>query len=109
MTDTYIWTIIPVLGVGTYLMRFSFLGIIGGKPLPEWVLRHLRYTGVAVLPGLVAPLVLWPDATGGEVDPARLCAALVTFGVGLTTRNATAAILCGGVTLFGMLWVLGAY
>lgn len=109
MTATYIWAIIIVLGVGTYLIRFSFLGLIGGKDLPEWVLRHLRYTAVAVLPGLVAPLVLWPAATGGEVDPARLSAALVTFGVGLLTRNVVAAITLGGATLFRMVWLTGAY
>lgn len=109
MSAPYIWTVIIVLGIGTYLIRFSFLGLIGGKDLPEWVLRHLRYTAVAVLPGLVAPLVLWPAATGGDVDPARLSAALVTFGVGLLTRNVVAAILCGGVTLFGMIAVMGAY
>lgn len=108
MTAPYIWTIIFILGVGTYLIRFSFLGLIGGKDLPEWVLRHLRYTAVAVLPGLVAPLVLWPAATGGEVDPARLSAALVTFGIGILTRNVVAAILCGGVTLFGMIWLTAA-
>jgi len=77
--------------------------------LPEWVLRHLRYTAVAVLPGLVAPLVLWPAATGGAVDPARLSAALVTFAIGILTRNVVAAITCGGLTLFGMVWALGAY
>lgn len=109
MSTGYIWTIIIVLGVGTYIIRFSFLGLIGGKDLPEWVLRHLRYTAVAVLPGLVAPLVLWPAATGGEVEPARLSAALVTFAVGLLTRNVVAAITLGGATLFGMIWLLGAY
>ncbi|WP_143831345.1 AzlD domain-containing protein [Octadecabacter temperatus] len=109
MSAGYIWTIIIVLGVGTYLIRFSFLGLIGGKDLPEWVLRHLRYTAVAVLPGLVAPLVLWPAANGGDVEPARLCAALVTFAVGLLTRNVVAAITLGGATLFGMIWLLGAY
>ncbi len=109
MTDLYIWAVIAILGVGTYLIRFSFLGLIGGKDLPPWALRHLRYTAVAVLPGLVAPLVLWPDATGGEVDPARLCAAVVTFGVGMMTRNVIAAILCGGITLFALIRGLGAY
>ncbi|HCP80720.1 MAG TPA: AzlD domain-containing protein [Octadecabacter sp.] len=109
MSAGYIWTIIIVLGIGTYLIRFSFLGLIGGKDLPEWALRHLRYTAVAVLPGLVAPLVLWPAANGGEIEPARLSAALVTFAVGLLTRNVIAAITLGGATLFGMIWLLGAY
>ena len=109
MTGTYIWIIIVVLGIGTYLIRLSFLGLVGGRELPDWVLRHLRYTAVAVLPGLVAPLVLWPEATGGEVDPARLAAALVTFVTGMLTRNAIAAILAGGTTLYVLIWALGGY
>ena len=68
MSAWAVWGIIGVLGVGTFLIRFSFLGILGNRPLPAWVLRHLRYTGVAVLPGLVAPLVIWPAATGGAPD-----------------------------------------
>ena len=109
MSAAYIWTVILVLGVGTYLIRFSFLGLIGGRRLPDWALRHLRYTAVAVLPGLVAPMVLWPAATGGEVDPARLSAALATFGVGILTRNVIASILTGAVVLYGMLALTGGY
>ncbi len=58
-----IWLIILALGVATYLIRFSFLGLIGDRELPGWVLRHLRYTPVAILPALVTPAVLWPAAT----------------------------------------------
>ncbi len=71
-----IWTVIAGLAAGTFLIRFSFLGLFGQGSFPEWALRMLRYTPVAVLPGLVAPLVLWPQATQGETDPARLLAAL---------------------------------
>lgn len=98
-----IWLIIAGLALGTFLIRFSFLGLIGKTRLPEWVLRHLRYTPVAVLPGLVASLVLWPEATGGMPDTARLAAALVTLALGYVTRNVLAAILGGAVTLFGLL------
>lgn len=104
---THIWFIIAVLGLGTFLIRFSFLGLIGDRPLPEWVLRHLRYTPVAVLPGLVAPLVMWPAATGGSPEPARLSAAAVTLAVGFFTKNVLAAIISGAATLYGLLWMLG--
>lgn len=104
---TILWTVIAVLGVGTFLIRFSFLGIIGNRPMPVWLVRGLRYTAVAVLPGLVAPAVLWPPATGGETDPARLAAAVVTVAVGLFTRNMLAAIFAGAVTLYAMLWLVG--
>ena len=104
---TTLWTVIVVLGVGTYLIRFSFLGLLGNRALPSWLLRALRYTPMAVLPGLVAPAILWPAATGGAVDLPRLTAACVTIASGFLTRNLLAAIIAGGATLYGMLWLLG--
>ncbi len=97
-----LWTVIPALGVGTYLIRFSFLGILGATPLPGWLRRALRYTAVAVLPGLVAPAVLWPAATGGNPDPARLAAALVTLVASVATRSMVTGILSGAATLFAV-------
>ena len=108
ITDgTPVWLIIVVLGIGTFVIRFSFLGLIGNRPMPEWVLRHLRYTAVAVLPGLVAPLVLWPAATQGTPDPARLAAAGITVLVGVLTKNVLLAIVGGAATLYGTLFLLG--
>ncbi|MFQ6547523.1 AzlD domain-containing protein [Aestuariibius sp. 2305UL40-4] len=101
-----VWFVIFALGAGTFLIRFSFLGLIGNRKLPDWVLRHLRYTAVAVLPGLVAPLVLWPPATGGSPDPARLAAAGVTVVVGIFTKNLLAAIVAGFGTLYLLLALL---
>ena len=106
MSNLTIWLIILVLGIGTFLMRWSFLGALGNRQMPQWVLRMLRYTPVAVLPALVAPLVTWPAATGGEPDAARLAAAAATLGVGMLTRSVIWAILAGGCTLFGLLYLL---
>lgn len=92
-----IWLIIALLGVGTYLIRFSFLGLIGDRPIPPFITRLLRFTPVAILPAMVAPLVLWPSATGGQTDPVRLFAALVTVVVGLTTRKVILSLVVGAV------------
>lgn len=106
-SDLTIWIVILVLGIGTFLIRWSFLGALGNRDLPAWVLRALRYTPVAVLPALVAPLVMWPAATGGQPDPARLSAAAVTVAAGVLTKNTLLAILAGALTLFGMLYLIG--
>ena len=106
-TDAQVWVIIIAMGIGTFVIRFSFLGLIGDRKMPDWVLRHLRYTPVAILPGLVAPLVLWPDATGGAPDPARLAAAAVTIAVGYYFKAVTRAMLAGAVTLYALQQVLG--
>lgn len=107
MESSQIWLIIALLGVGTFLIRFSFLGLVGDRKLPDWLLRHLRYTPVAVMPALVTPLVLWPEATGGEPDPARLSAAAVTLAVGVWRRNVVLAVLAGALTLYSVMWWLG--
>lgn len=104
---TTLWLVIAGLGLGSFGLRFLFLGLVGNRPMPAWVLRHLRYTAVAVIPALVAPMVLWPEATGGTPEPARLSAAAATLAVGLLTRSVLAAILAGGGTLFGLLYLLG--
>ena len=101
-----LWLFIAALGAGTFGLRFVFLGLIGDRPLPAWLLRHLRYTAVAVLPGLVAPLVVWPAATGGALDAPRMAAALVTLGLGYWTHNVILAISAGALTLFGGLAIL---
>ena len=107
--DVNVWLIIGVLALGTFISRFSFLGLIGDRESPEWILRHLRYTAVAVLPALIAPVVLFPPATNGEVDPARLSAAIVTLAVGVRTRNVLWAIILGAATLYGMLYLTGGF
>ncbi|MXN64238.1 AzlD domain-containing protein [Stappia sp. GBMRC 2046] len=100
------WIVTCLLGVGTFLIRFSFLGILGGRALPGWVLSHLRYVAVAVLPALITPLVLWPPATGGKTDTARLIAALAAFLIGLK-NSIVGAVAAGMGTLYLMQFLLG--
>ncbi|MEX0339312.1 MAG: AzlD domain-containing protein [Arenibacterium sp.] len=102
-----LWTVIIAMAVGSYFLRFLFIGFVGGRALPEWVLRHLRYTAVAMLPALVAPLVVWPDATGGTFDLPRAIAAVVTLGLGLATKNFVLAMLSGVATLYALLYLFG--
>ncbi|MCX7558798.1 AzlD domain-containing protein [Sulfitobacter sp. F26204] len=104
---TSLWIVIIGLAVGSFLLRFSFTGFVGDRAMPAWLIRHLRYTAVAVLPALVAPKVLWPTATGGDPDPARLAAAAVALTMGVMTKNVLAAMGAGAVTLYGMLYLLG--
>lgn len=101
------WIVTVGLGLGTYAIRFSFLGMLGNRPLPLWMVRCLRYTAVAILPALVAPAVLWPAATEGQPDPARLLAAVATILAGLLNRSMMAAIAAGGASLFAGLWLFG--
>ncbi len=102
-----IWAIIVGLGAGTMLIRYSFLGLLGGREMPSWVLRHLRYTPVAVLPGLVMPLLVWPPANGGETDPIRLAAGAVALALGFKFKSVVWGMLGGAVVLVGLGAIIG--
>lgn len=102
-----VWIVILALGAATFAVRFSFLGLVGSRSLPAWALRLLRYVPVAVLPALVAPLTVWPAATGGTPDPARLVAAGVALAIGAWTGSVLGAILGGMTALYAGLWLFG--
>lgn len=104
---TTMWIIIVGMAVGSFVLRFVFIGFVGNRPMPPWLLRHLRYTAVAILPALIAPLVVWPAATGGQPDLPRTSAAAVALVVGVLTKNVIAAIFSGAATLYGLLYLLG--
>lgn len=101
ISDTTFWILTILLGIGTFLIRFSFLGILGGKQLPDWALLHLKYVGVAVFPALIGPLLIWPGATGGQTDIIRLIAALAALFAGLRF-SVIWAIVAGMVTFYAL-------
>lgn len=102
-----LWTVIIVLGIGSFGLRFVFTGLVGDRAMPDWLLRHLRYTAVAILPALVAPQVVWPVATDGVFDIPRASAAAAALLIGLITKNVLMAVLGGAVTLYGLLYLIG--
>ena len=104
---TELWIVIFGLGLGSFGLRFVFLGLIGDRPLPEWVLRHLRYTAVSVIPALITPLVVWPAATGGQPDPLRLIAAALALTMAVVTKNLYAALGTGVAVMLGGGWLIG--
>ena len=107
MSGTFdLWFLMIALGLGSFAIRFVFLGMVGDKPLPDWLLRLLRYTPVAILPALVAPLVVWPSATGGSPSLAHGLAALATLALGYATKNVALAIAGGAVTLYAVIMLI---
>ena len=97
---SYVWTIIIFLGLGTWLIRFSFLGLIGDRKLPAYLKRMLNYTAVAVLPGITAPMVL--HSANGSFEPLRIIAALAILVIGVLTQSMMKSIGAGLIIYFGL-------
>jgi len=98
--------IIFAIGIGTYLLRLSFIGIVGDRVMPEWALVPLRFVAPAVLAALIAPAVLLNEGAL-DVSPAsnpRAIAALVALLLAWKTRSVPVVIAAGLITV----WTLQA-
>jgi branched-subunit amino acid transport protein len=103
---TELWIVIIGLGIGSFALRFAFTGLVGDRQLPIWLMRHLRYTAVGILPAIIAPAVLWPAATNGDFDIPRVSAAIITLTLGLIWKNVVGSIIGGVATLFILQFLL---
>lgn len=104
-TTAQIWTIIGVMAVGTFAIRFSFLGLLGNREIPPLVQRMLRFTPVAILPAMVAPLLL---GAGADLDPLRIAAAVAAMAAAYVKRNVVWGMAAGAAVFYAGLYATGA-
>ena len=100
------WAIVGVIGIGTYLLRFSFIGVLGTRPMPVWAQRPLKYVAPAVLAALVAPAVLLVDGSA-DITPLGNPRFVAAVGAGLIAwrlKNVAAVIVVG----MSLLWLMQA-
>ncbi len=100
------FAIIGAIGAGTYLLRLSFIGILGDRTMPDWAMVPLRFVAPAILAALVAPAVLLRDGAV-DVSPAtnpQALAALIALIVAWKTKNVAAVIVAG----MAVVWLLQA-
>jgi len=106
MSATTLWLTIVAIGIGTFVLRFSFIGLSGRMALPVAMTRALRFVPAAVLSAIILPAALrMPE---GGIDPSldnpRLIACLVAAGIAWMTKSVLATLAVG----MGTLWLLQA-
>jgi branched-subunit amino acid transport protein len=100
--------IIFAIGIGTYLIRLSFIGIVGDRTMPDWALVPLRFVAPAVLAALAAPAVLLHEGSlslAPATNP-RAAAALVALLLAWRTRSVAVVIAAGMVTVWALQAIL---
>lgn len=99
------WTIIIFVGIGTLLLRASFLAILGDGAIAPALQRALRFVPAAVFPAITVPSIFY---LGGEYsfafDNYRIYAALIAAIIAHRTQNLTYTMAAG----LGSLWILQA-
>ena len=101
MTD---FGIVAAVGIGTYLIRLSFIGIVGDRTMPDWAMVPIRFVAPAVLAALAAPAVLLDDgvlALSPATNP-RALAAAVALLLAWKTRNVAVVIVAGMATVWAL-------
>ena len=94
--DAAIWTVILVVGAGTFGFRFSFVYLFEHvDEVPSPVERALRYVAPAVLAALVAPSLLVLDGSIAVVGNDRLLAGLVGAAVAWRTESIIWTMVAG--------------
>ncbi len=93
-----IWLTMAVAGLLTFLIRFSFMGLLARWQPPSWIKRALRFVPPAVLAAIVLPELLVKDGMFTPMSP-RLLAAIAAGAVAFLSRKAVLAILAGMAVL----------
>ena len=104
-STTAIWVTLGLAGLGTFAIRYSFIGLLrrSADEIPDLARRALRLIPAAVLAALTAPSLTHPDAF---FDPwnDRMVAGIIAALVAWRTKNVLATITAGMVAL----WLLQA-
>ena len=96
------WLLVIGLAIGTFLIRYSFIGLFADRDLPPWLNRALKlmvpaifaaivFSGVVMVGGQVAGLDQWPRYAAAFMALVAAIAArgnlLVTVGVGMAALH----------------------
>ena len=105
MSTTMLWLVIAGAAAVTFMLRVSFIALLGRTGMPLSVERALRFVPAAVLTAFVIPLLIYENGVmqvslGNERLLAGLIAALIAW------RSGSVLFTLGG----GMaaLWILQA-
>ena len=100
MDTTFVWALIAVLTLISFVSRASFILLLPRVTLPRGVQRGLRFVPAAVFTALIAPDVFLSSGALdlGPSNP-KAAAAVLAGAVAWRTRNTLATILAGMAAL----------
>ena len=105
MTTSMLWVVIVGAAAVTFVLRISFIVLLGRTEMPPFVERALRFVPAAVLTAFVIPLLIYENgAMQVSLGNERLLAGLMAALIAWRTRNVLFTLGGGMATL----WVLQA-
>lgn len=108
---TQSWLLVLGLAIGTFLIRYSFIGLLADRDMPPWLERALKlmvpaifaaivFSGVVMVGGEVAGLDQWP----------RYAAAFIALVAAIAARgNMLVTVAVGMAALHGLTWLAARF
>ena len=108
---TQSWLLVLGLAIGTFLIRYSFIGLLADRDMPPWLERALKlmvpaifaaivFSGVVMVGGEVAGLDQWP----------RYAAAFIALVAAIAARgNMLVTVVVGMAALHGLPWLAARF
>ncbi len=105
------WLLVIGLAIGTFLIRYSFIGLFANRDMPPWLDRALKlmvpaifaaivFSGVIMVGGQVAGLDQWP----------RYAAAVIALVAAIAARgNMLVTVVVGMAALHGLQWMAARF
>lgn len=108
MSEWALWGIFIAVGLGTFAMRLSFIGLHGRLRIAPLMQRALAYVPASVVASLLLPAVVYPGGHGDFVwNNPQIPSALVAGLVAWRTHNTLLTLSVGMGVLWGLMWFAG--
>jgi branched-subunit amino acid transport protein len=103
------WAVVLALSVGTFLIRYSFIGLFAKRDMPPWLTHALQLMVPAIFAAIVASgVVMVGGVPAGWQHWPRYGAALFALVVAVRCQGHLLLTLVSGMAaLHGLTWVAG--
>jgi branched-subunit amino acid transport protein len=101
------WLVVLGLAIGTFLIRYSFIGLFANRAMPKWLEHGLKLLVPAIFAAIVATgLFISAGQFGGWTLWPRYAAAVVAFAVAVKMQgNILATVSVGMLALHVLTWL----
>ena len=108
---TQSWLLVLGLAIGTFLIRYSFIGFLADRDMPPWLERALKLMVPAIFAAIVFSGVVM---VGGEVAGldqwTRYAAAFIALVAAIAARgNMLVTVAVGMAALHGLTWLAARF